>query len=217
MWLLELEVCPFVYLSSYRSHSVENVFFGMFSDTGVGVRVRVVIFSYINCCLLYPVMTSVSEKMLPAISVNKWCCSHQAITLQLPRRWALRELRMETGCPPSSSQLLQPPWWCTLRRLRMKKHRILSPESWGAHQRNDFSEPRLLHLPIRRKALNSLTCDVWFSLINGNLLMFRLPGLCSKNSCVSWFPTCLFWAVPQNDLRGHVPGLSPQFCPRNKT
>ena len=38
---------------------------------------------------------------------------------------------------------------------------------------NDFSEPRLLHLPQNRKALNSLTWEIWLSLIYNNLLMFR--------------------------------------------
>ena len=46
------------------------------------------------------------KKMLPAISVND-ACSHQTITLQLSQRWALRELRIETGCPPSTHQSLQ--------------------------------------------------------------------------------------------------------------
>ena len=44
----------------------------------------------------------------------------------------------------------------------------------------EFNEPRLLHLLIGRKLLNSLTWDVWFSLINSNLLMFWLPGFCCK-------------------------------------
>ena len=52
--------------------------------------------------------------------------------------------------------------WCTLRKLRMRKHRILSPNSWGACQRNDFSESRLLHIPTLRKPLNSLTQDIWY-------------------------------------------------------
>ena len=47
------------------------------------------------------------------------------------------------------------PWW--------EKHRILAPDNWDACERNDFSEPRLLHLLIHTKALNSLTWDVWFS------------------------------------------------------
>ena len=33
---------------------------------------------------------------------------------------------------------------------------------------------------IHRKVLNLLTWDVWFSLINSNLSMFWLPGLCCK-------------------------------------
>ena len=39
-------------------------------------------------------------------------------------------------------------------------------ESWGVYQRNGFSEPRLLHLTIHRKALNFLTWDIYFCLIN---------------------------------------------------
>ena len=38
-----------------------------------------------------------------------------------------------------------------------EKLRILTPDGWDAYERNDFSEPRLLHLPIHTKALNSLT------------------------------------------------------------
>ena len=57
---------------------------------------------------------------------------------------------------------LQPPQRGSLSKLRMGKHRILAPDSWGAYQRNDFSEPRLLHLPMHRKALNSLRHLVFF-------------------------------------------------------
>ena len=48
------------------------------------------------------------------------------------------------------------------------KHRQVASESWDAYESNDFSEPRLLHLPIYRKTLNSLTWDTWFSLIHKN-------------------------------------------------
>ena len=85
--------------------------------------------------------------ILPAISVNKWCHSHQWLQ-PLPTvvsRW-------------------------TLRGLRMRKHTILAPESWGAYHRNDSRELRLSYLTIYRKALNFLTWDIWFSLINNNLL-----------------------------------------------
>ena len=51
---------------------------------------------------------------------------------------------------------------------RKVKTQTLASESWDAYERNEFSEPKLLHLPIYRKALNSLTWDIWFSLIHKN-------------------------------------------------
>ena len=65
--------------------------------------------------------------------------------------------------------------------------------------------------PIHRKALNSLTQDIWFSLINSNLLMFRLPGLCCKTPCVSWLLPCLLGALFQSNLR------SERLCSRVKS
>ena len=62
------------------------------------------------------------------------------------------------------------------------ENKTLAPDRWGVYQRNDFSEPRLLHLPIHRKVLSSLTRDIWFSLVNNTLLRFRLPALCCKTS-----------------------------------
>ena len=49
----------------------------------------------------------------------------------------------------------------------------------------------------------------WFSLINSNLLMFRLCGLCYKNSYISSLPPCIFRAVPQGYLSCRVLELSP--------
>ena len=96
-------------------------------------------------------------------------------------------------------------WWA-LRKLRTWKYRILAPGSWGADQRNDFSEPRLLHLPIRRKVPNSLTWDIWFSLIYKNLLMFRLLALCCKAPMHHGFPLHL--------LRTFLSGLLYMLPPR---
>lgn len=42
---------------------------------------------------------------------------------------------------------------------------ILALDSWDAHSRNNFSESRLLHLLIQRKALKSLTWNVWVLLL----------------------------------------------------
>ena len=93
-----------------------------------------------------------------------------------------------------------------------KAQDILTPESWGAYQKNDFSEPRLLHLSMHRKALNSLNWDSWFSLINSNLLMFWLLGLCCRNSHVSQLLPYLFGAVFQRlysklNVLGFVPWI----------
>ena len=63
---------------------------------------------------------------------------------------------------------LQPLTTGSPEELRRWKHRQLASESWDAYERNEFSEPKLLHLPIYRKALNSLTWDIWFSLIHKN-------------------------------------------------
>ena len=63
----------------------------------------------------------------------------------------------------------------------------LAPGSWDAYEWNDFNESRLLHLAICRKALNSLTWDIWLSLINNHVLMFRLPALSLlQNFYVTW-------------------------------
>ena len=100
----------------------------------------------------------------------------------------------------------------------MRKHRIPAPDGWDACQRNDFSEPRLLHLLTHTIALNSLTSDTKFTLINSNLLKSWLPGLCCKNSHISWLLPHLFAAVSQSFLRSYlIPGFSLQFCKPNKT
>ena len=81
------------------------------------------------------------------------------------------------GCPLPRPQPLYPTPAVYQEETQDEKLRILAPFSWGAYQRKDFRETRLLHLPIHRKALNSLTWVIWFSLIYNHLLMFRgFPG-----------------------------------------
>ena len=52
--------------------------------------------------------------------------------------------------------------------LELSTEETLVPDSWDAHERNDFSEPTFLHLLTHRKAQNSLIWDIWFSLIHKN-------------------------------------------------
>ena len=122
--------------------------------------------------------------VFPAISVNKdvtaISCSHPPNV----NSWAQRAPRKSSACYLAA--ISHSPQWA-LRSWRggwgwgeVWKMRILAPDRWDAYKRNDFNEPRLLHLPIHRKVLNSLTWDIWFSLINNNLLMFRVPALSCK-------------------------------------
>ena len=62
--------------------------------------------------------------------------------------------------------------------LKVNKERDLAPESWDAKERNDFIEPRDLHLPTHRM-LNSLT---WYL-----ILMFTLPAVFVINLYVAQF------------------------------
>ena len=102
--------------------------------------------------------------IFPAISINKGCCSHQAITLQ-PCGWlTLSELRLETiGLLTSKPSVtaITPKWW-TLRGFRMEKARVLAPDSRGAYEINDFSEPRLFYPPMPRQVPTYLTWDICF-------------------------------------------------------
>ena len=64
-----------------------------------------------------------------------------------------KECSLQTASTPYHETQGSPGW---------EKCRILVPDSWGVYQSSDFTEPKLLHLPIHRKPLNSLTWDIWF-------------------------------------------------------
>ena len=138
-----------------------------------------------GCLLLSLVLSKwmvLRNIIFPAVSVNK---DVTVISDDGPPMWAGESWGNTEGkeCLPSSShQTAATPSGEPQGSSGCEKHRILAPDSWDAYQRNNFSELRLLHLPIYRKALNSFTWDVWFSLISNNLSMFRLPVLCCKTS-----------------------------------
>ena len=108
----------------------------------------------------------------------------------------------------------------------VERCKIIVSESWEGYERNDFSKPRLLHPPIHRKALNSLTWDIWFSLINNNLLMFRLPAPCCKTSSqsdwqrphpnsslrVTWDAVFWVWSLKNSHQIKHNSELSGCDC-----
>ena len=94
-----------------------------------------------------------------------------------------------------------------LRNSDCEKHRILAPDSWDAYERNDFSEPTILDLPIHTKVLNYLTWDIWFSLINNNY--FDVLATCPL--LLDFYITWLLPLPPQSFLSRLLQLLSPRL------
>ena len=143
--------------------------------------------------------------------------------------------------PPSKCDFLSPKgthdgeqylWWgghpaaATPRGEHWGTQKVKNTRSWpqtaeihvkGIYERHNFSEPRLLQLPIHRKVLNSLSWDIWFSLIHKTLLILRLLALCYKLLYnLTPFPHLL-----RKVLSGSLEVLSPRLkvlkIPVNKT
>ena len=143
-------------------------------------------------------------RMPPTLSVNKGYCSHQTLTRSLfpPGNSECKQRRptIPHHSAAASSQVVPPGdsgWESTGKR---------GPASWGAHQRTDCRELRLLHFPKHRKVLNSLTWDICSS-INSNHLMFWLPGFGGINIYISWLLSCLFRTISQELFKMLYPGL----------
>ena len=81
-----------------------------------------------NTLLLWWARGHVSDRMLPAMLVNKGCCSHLA-TRAAPRvsPEGTQDRNRMSAIQPSAPAAN--PQGCTPRRLRMGKHRILAPDS----------------------------------------------------------------------------------------
>ena len=121
------------------------------------------------------------EKRSISYHISKQGCQSSVIAVLQWEPLNLKEIRKKNICHLSTIRLHPLPT-VSPEELRMWKHRILAPGSWDAYQRNDFSELRLLHLLVHRKALNFLTWDILFSSINSQFLMFWLPALCCNTS-----------------------------------
>ena len=135
-------------------------------------------------------------RMLPAMVLSRGCFSHPAtrITVVSPEG-----TRGETGCspstisccsplPPAAGPLRRPGvrmagFWPQTAEVQIKGMVLVSPDS-------------CTYLPIHGKVLNSLTWDVWLSLIGSHLLLFCAADLCCRNSWISWPLPCFFRAVP---------------------
>ena len=112
--------------------------------------------------------------------------------------------------PPGCSHSIR---WA-LRHSGCEKRRILVPDCWDAHERNDFNKPRLLHPPVHRKVPNSLTWDIWFSLIHKNTFDVQTTCPLFINFCITWLlpPTPTFSGqFSQGYLRCSLLVLSPKI------
>ena len=107
---------------------------------------------------------------------------------------------------PSATAATPVPQQCTLRRVRMRKHRILALDSWGTHQRNDFNEPRLLHLLIHAAAAANLlqSCPTLCDPMDCSLPGFPIHGILQART-LEWvaisFSNAWKWKVKAKSLR----------------
>ena len=106
-----------------------------------------------------------------ALGIEKWSIS-RLISEQGRHNIGIAALQSEPASPkgtqegqerlPSPVLRLQPALQRAPRELGMWKNTGTGLHRGGAHGRNDFREPRLLHPPTHAKALNSSTWDIWF-------------------------------------------------------
>ena len=145
---------------------------------------------------------------------------HQGASQQ-DSKWVMASVKCAHGCPvnPRGTQERNKEYLllsshhtaATPNRDPWRNSGYKTTGSWGVYQRHDFSEPRPLHLPINKKAQNSLTWDIWFF---GSNVLFLLPALCCKISLNPDSPPHLLGAVFSGLLEMLPPGLKLSFCPK---
>ena len=102
-----------------------------------------------------------------------WTAAHLASMFFSVSRSLLRLSPLSLWCYPTISPSVAP-FSSHLQSFRASKSFQMSQFfihiRWPKYSSfRSFSEPRGLHLPKHRKVLNSLTWDIWFSLINNSL------------------------------------------------
>ena len=116
--------------------------------------------------------------VFPAISVNQ---DDKVISFQ-----PSRVLRKEECTPGLTAIRLEPLPKGDQGNSGYEKCKGYGPRIGEMHEKNDFSEHRLLHLPIHSKVLNSFTRDIWFSLLHKNTFEDYLLVL--VNFYTTWLP-----------------------------
>ena len=111
----------------------------------------------------------------PAVLINKDVAGISDSGPPKVNFWAQRATRKNNACYLAALEL-QPLPTVSTEELSGCEHTGYWPQIAEMHMKGMISvSPDSGHLPIHRKALNSLTGDICSSLINSNLLTFRLP------------------------------------------
>ena len=142
-------------------------------------------------------------KTSPAISINKKCHSHQRFLAskcewELPKLQSTKCLHPHRDCRGAWVKGMQEAAiWHSFRWTRKQD---LAPDSWDAYERNEFSEPRGLHLSIQRR-LNSLTWYLIFDVQTACSLCCKfvyslspLPASLEQFSLSYWDPVSQAWS-----------------------
>ena len=117
--------------------------------------------------------------------------------------WALRELGIETEWPAAAAT----PTSASQGASGMRKHRILASDSWGAYIKGSISISPDFASSHNRKAQNSLTWDIYFSVINSDLLMVLLPWSLLPKLLYILAPLLAFWERSLRVFWDVCPGL----------
>ena len=137
---------------------------------------------------------SLSELRQLVMDRDTWCAAFHGVAKRQTRLSNWSDL-IWTVSPKGIQVVTECPWLQPCPRVHPQETQDEKAQDTGTRElRCIITEPRLLHLPIHRKVLNSLTWGIWFSLINSNLLMSWLPGLYCKNFY-------RFWLLPSPPLQ----------------
>ena len=96
-------------------------------------------------------------------NISKQGCNSPEPILAFECEWRARKREHKAYDPTDAATPRQ--WWLrgsgVAETVRNQKDRMLAPESWDAYERDDLSNPCLLHLCIPTRALNSLMWYLW--------------------------------------------------------
>ena len=106
------------------------------------------------CVIDYSGKVKTCERFFSCCVSKQGCHTHQWLRSSSVG-WVLG-LSGRSACDPAAIRTAATPHHELQRGQNVKSTRILAQDSWRAYNRRGFSEPRLLHLPADRKALNFL-------------------------------------------------------------